>query len=332
MVPIEEQVQDRSYQEVPGKKNAVAPIPAIKDDDFMSAMLLPDPGEHDNAVYAGFNHCYGTCCLWMYCPCNVCCPSNADDSSSDVRIGEGYLGILTELGRFHSMMKPGTYFINRMAYEFTRVDMRTQTFRIHIFFLIAQAGLRYKFLSNDNVDIEVRSYINAAIIEPYIAIFRLKDYKETMRALCGGAVKAIITSNSSHDILKMAGKLDEKVNLSFLAKNLTFQVIEKLGKTANQFGFDISDFGITDIILPHSLVEPLAREAVSERLAEAKQIKAKAEYEASKWQGKTAEIMERSKSSMHVQYLEFLKNVKGSKIMLLPDAMMHVSGMQGAPK
>jgi hypothetical protein len=48
-----------------------------------------------------------------------------------------------------------------------------------------------------------------------MAIFRLKDYKETMRALCGGAVKAIITSNSSHDILKMAGKLDEKVTYHF---------------------------------------------------------------------------------------------------------------------
>jgi hypothetical protein len=189
----------------------------------MSAMLLPDPGEHDNMAYAGFNHCWGTCCMWIYCPCNMCY-LNQDDSSSDVRIGEGYLGMLTELGRFHSMMKPGTYFINRMAYEFHRVDMRTQTFRIHFFILTAQAGLRYKFLSNDNVDIEVQAYINGAIVEPYIAIFRLKDYKETMRALCGGAVKAIITSNSSHDILKMAGKLDEKVNLSFLAKNLIFRL------------------------------------------------------------------------------------------------------------
>ena len=68
---------------------------------------------------------------------------------------------------------------------------------------------------------------------------------------------------------------------------------------------DITDFGITDIVLPPELVEPLAREAVSERLAEAKGIKAKAEFEASKWQGKTAEIMERNKGSMHVQYLNF---------------------------
>jgi hypothetical protein len=135
MDPIEEQVKASFYQEVPNKKNAVGPIPTKKDDDYMAAMLLPDPGQHDNRVYAGFNHCYGTCCLWMYCPCNVICPSDAEDSGSSIRISEGYLGILTELGRFHSMMKPGAYYINRMAFEFTRVDMRTQTFRISIFFL-----------------------------------------------------------------------------------------------------------------------------------------------------------------------------------------------------
>jgi hypothetical protein len=137
MVQIEEQVQAKFYQEVPNKKNAIQPIPTKKDDDYMAAMLLPDPGGHDNRVYAGFNHCYGTCCLWMYCPCDVMCPNDASDSGSSIRISEGYLGILTELGRFHSMMKPGAYYINRMAYEFTRVDMRTQTFRIFIFFLIA---------------------------------------------------------------------------------------------------------------------------------------------------------------------------------------------------
>jgi hypothetical protein len=130
MVPIEEETpedgQPNSYQQVPSKKNAVGPIPTAKEDDNMAAMLLPDPGTHDNQVYAGFNHCYGTCCLWMYCPCNVLCQG---DSGQDVRITEGQLGMLTELGRFHSMMKPGTYYINRMAYEFTRVDMRTQTFR-----------------------------------------------------------------------------------------------------------------------------------------------------------------------------------------------------------
>jgi hypothetical protein len=61
-----------------------------------------------------------------------------------------------------------------------------------------------------------------------MAIFRLKDYKETMRALCGGAVKAIITSNSSHDILKMAGKLDEKV--TFHSKHNPFLGNRKIGK------------------------------------------------------------------------------------------------------
>lgn len=137
MVQIEEETpqyeQAKSYQQVPSKKNAVGPIPRAKDDDFMAAMLLPDPGAHDNQAYAGFNHCWGTCCLWMYCPCNLFCGANEEQGV--VKIIEGQLGILTELGRFSSMMKPGTYYINRMAYDFTRVDMRTQTFRNIFYFL-----------------------------------------------------------------------------------------------------------------------------------------------------------------------------------------------------
>ena len=89
--------------------------------------------------------------------------------------------------------------------------------------------MKYKFLSKDNVDIGVNAYLNAAIIEPYIAIFRLKDYVGTMKALCGGAVKAIITSNTSHDILKMAGKLDAEVIFLWYEENV-FRLFGNLGR------------------------------------------------------------------------------------------------------
>lgn len=54
------------------------------------------------------------------------------------------------------------------------------------------------------------------------------------------------------------------------------------------------------------MIEPLAREAVSERLAEAKKITSKGQFEASKFQAMTAEILSGNKDSMQVQYLNFL--------------------------
>ena len=109
--------------------------------------------------------------------------------------------------------------------------------------------------------------------------------------------------------------------------------MKSLGKRANIFGLDILDFNITNITIPDSLVEPLAREAVSERLAQAKAIKAKGEFESSKFQTMTAEIMEKNKNSMHVQYLNFLKDITkkmdgNSDVMLLPDAMMRVNRLK----
>ena len=88
------------------------------------------------------------------------------------------------------------------------------------------------------------------------------------------------------------------------------------------------DFGIDSIRLPTQMVEPLARAAISEKLAEAKAIKAKGEFESSKFQAMTADILSKNKSSMQVQYLNFLKdltqNMQGTDVILFPDSMMHM--------
>ena len=153
-------------------------------------------------------------------------------------------------------------------------------------------NLNYKFLTTDNIEINVRAYVVGRIIDPYVATMKLKSYVTTLQALCGGAVKAVVTTTTSHDILKNSSNMDEKVK-------------KKLGRRSEVFGLEVNDFGISSLTLPPNLVEPLAREAVSERLAEAKAIKAQGEFEASKYQNMTAEIMGKNKSSLQVQYLNF---------------------------
>merc|ERR1711935_31082 len=112
-VPVDEEDalgQDTGNMQLAPKPNSVAPGQGgrtqpkqggLDSGDPMTAMLLPDPGAHDNQVYSGFNHCCGTCCMLFYCPCNVVCP----DPRSVKKIEEGWVGVMTELGRFHSMLR-----------------------------------------------------------------------------------------------------------------------------------------------------------------------------------------------------------------------------------
>ena len=103
----------------------------FQQNDPLAAMILPDPGAHDNQVYTGLNHCYGWCYQCICFPLCVCCPS----PPYVYKITEGHIGILTELGRFSSILKPGTHWINPCAYQVKEVDMRAQVFRIFSFFI-----------------------------------------------------------------------------------------------------------------------------------------------------------------------------------------------------
>lgn len=208
--------------------NMVHPAPMTQPQNFQStqpmnnqqhlnpdlqAMLLPDPKGHDSAVCAFIPMCCGWCCMGLCLPCNVCCSDFDSKESHMLRVKEGTVGLKLYLGRFEAYLVPGVYWINPCVYEIRIVSMKAQVFD----------NLCYKFLTQDNVEIDIKTYIIGKIIDPYTAILKLKDYRLALKGLCGGAVKAVITSSTSHDLLKNSSSLDQ-------------QVLKKLGKTASVFG------------------------------------------------------------------------------------------------
>ena len=174
-------------------------------DPNLQAMILPDPKGHDNAGFVCYNHCCGIICLTAYLPCNLCCANWNDQSSPMVRIFDGQIGLSLSLGRFESYMLPGIYMVNRCVYDIKIVSMLSTVYD----------KLVFKFLTNDNVEITLVGYITVRIIDPYTAVLKVKDRVSAIKGLCGGAIKSIITTSSSQEILSNSSTLDEKIMKRF---------------------------------------------------------------------------------------------------------------------
>jgi len=225
---------------------------------------------------------------------------------SYVEVPDNHMGLLTIDGKLSKLLKPGNYgywMFNRNI-KVQNLDCRLQTMEI--------SG--QEILTKDRVSLRINLSASYKIADTEKVATLLKNHTEFLYREFQLALRKVVGTRTLDSILE--------------DKDVVNQVVEERIKSkALNYGLDILDVGVKDIILPGDMKSILNQVVEAQKCAEANLIKRREETQATRSLHNTAKVMEGNETLMRLKELEVLERVTG-KI----DHMTVYNGLEGVMK
>lgn len=194
--------------------------------------------------------------------------------------------------------------MNQCLYEINVIDCRTEVLEIY----------SPSILTNDNVQLEVRSFVKFKVVHPYRAYYQIADFRQALSMLAQGVKKNTLVKYKMNEILHKTREFSSELQ-------------KMLARPASAFGVQIDMVEVTNISLPADMIMPMAQAAMAERDKQAKIKIAQGDLASSKMLKEAADILGENNKSVDLRYLELLKEMssESSHITITPDAMLTMS-------
>lgn len=256
-----------------------------------------DSNAESASCFAGCLHCTGACYATCCCPCAAC------GCGPLVEIEQGYIGLITQLGRLKGKLGPGLHTFNRCTEKILKVDMRIQSVNIK----------GQTLLTKDSVTVYIDVYVNYRIVIPEYALYKTSNYYELLDLIVQAVMKHIVAERTLAQLL---------INRKEIEKSTTFLVDER----THPFGVDVVSIETQSIQLPKNMERVMAAVAESEKRAEAKVIDAKGNLESAKIFRLASDELIKNPNSFELQYFQTLKAlaVENPSMLIVPDSIMSV--------
>ncbi|MGB0495511.1 MAG: slipin family protein [Kangiellaceae bacterium] len=228
------------------------------------------------------------------------------NSTYYIEVPDNHVGLLKINGKLESLLKPGNYGYWRFNrnIEVVRLDCRLQTMEV--------SG--QEILTKDRVSLRVNLSASYRIADTEKVATLLKNHTEFLYREFQLALREVVGTRTLDSILE--------------DKDSVNQVVESQIKTnALNYGLEVLDVGVKDIILPGDMKSILNQVVEAQKAAEANLIKRREETQATRSLHNTAKVMEGNATLMRLKELEVLERVTG-KI----DHMTVYNGLEGVMK
>jgi len=208
-------------------------------------------------------------------------------AASSVKILKEYdRGVLFTLGRFSGVVGPGLVFIIPFVQRLKVVGLRIVSVDIP----------EQEVITKDNVSVKVNAVVFFRVVDPAKAILGVRDYvsvtvnyaQTTLRDVAGGVT-----------LDELLEKRDR------IAKNISSLVDRK----TDEWGVDIIDIKIQDVILPTEMRRAMAAQAEAEREKRAVIIKAEGEKIAAQNYAKAAKVLSSTKGGLTLRVLQTVSDI-----------------------
>lgn len=223
-----------------------------------------------------------------------------------IEVPDNHVGLLRVNGKLEKLLKPGSYGYWRFNrnIEVERLDCRLQNMEV--------SG--QEILTKDRVSLRINLSASYKIVDTTKVATLLKNHTEFLYREFQLALREVVGTRTLDAILE--------------DKDIVNQVVEKrIRAKALEYGLDVIDVGVKDIILPGDMKSILNQVVEAQKSAEANLIKRKEETQATRSLHNTAKVMEGNPTLMRLKELEVLEKVTG-KI----DHMTVYNGLEGVMK
>jgi erythrocyte band 7 integral membrane protein len=250
--------------------------------------LAHPPPEHGlyETCLGGMGNIIGYLCM------APCCFANPY-----IVIEEGNIGVFLRFGRFDRLVQPGIYYVNPMCETLQPVNIQLRVVDVN----------SQSVMTKDNVTIGIDSILYYKVSDVYKATFMVQNVQTAVVEL---------THTTMRDVLgKMT--LQECVEHRDL---LATRVKEAVSKPTHEWGVDIENMLIKELVLTTELQVTLSAAAKAKRLAESRIISAEAEVQSARLMREASDILA-TEQAMQMRYLDTLAQIAKSnnaKIVFMP--------------
>lgn len=157
-------------------------------------------------------------------------------------IQQGYVGVVTRLGRFHKIRNPGLAVILPFVDQLVRVDVRETP----------RTGDKQDVITGDNVVVMVNATIFSQVVDARMALFNVSDYSVAIDQLARTTLRAVFGSMTLDQALSERKKINADLQVQMEA------VTEEWGNRINRIE-------IVDIAPPEQILKALALQKTADQ-------------------------------------------------------------------
>ena len=195
-------------------------------------------------------------------------------------------GVLFTLGRYSGIVGPGVVTIIPFVQELKVVDLRIFTIDIP----------PQEVITKDNVSVQVNGVVFYRVVDPAKAVLKINDYVKATGALAQTVLRDVIGGVTLDELLE---------NREVIADEIRKIVDEK----TDEWGIDITEIRLQDIVLPEGMKRAMAVQAEAERERRAIIIKSEGEKIAAQNYKEASEILASSPASLTLRVLQTLNDI-----------------------
>ncbi|CDS07129.1 hypothetical protein LRAMOSA09652 [Lichtheimia ramosa] len=249
-------------------------------------------GYVDHGWYGTMMNCLGSIAGGLgSIPCCICCPNPFKE------VDQGYVGLVTQFGKFNKCVNPGLVKVNPLTESVHRVDVKMQITEIP----------RQVIMTRDNVSVKIDSVLYWHIVNPYRAEFSVSNVKVALVERTQTTLRHILGAKTLQDCIENR-------------EAIAHEIQEITRSAAREWGVKIESILIKDLQFSKDLQESLSAAAQAKRMGNAKVISAKAEVDSAKLMRAAADILN-TPAAMQIRYLETMQGLAkapNTRVIYLP--------------
>merc|ERR1719296_589141 len=218
-----------------------------------------------------------------------------------ITIEQGYVGVVTQFGKFHHLLPPGRHRYNIMAEAVIPVSLKVRCLDVH----------PQELMTADKLTIKIDAVCFFKVFDAQKAKFAVENYQFALANLAQVTIRTVLGENTLAEIFSQRAKLNERLK-------------ELIDEASDPWGVKVGNVELKGIEIDRQMQRAMAAKAEANQMAEAKIIQSKAQRDAASILAEAAGQMEEQPAALKLQYMETLRTISTqgkNQCVIIPESM-----------
>lgn len=198
-------------------------------------------------------------------------------------------GVKLQIGKFHGVIEPGWRIILPIIQSMKKVDIRIRAMDVP----------DQESLTKDNIPIRINAVIYFKVADPQKAVLSVENFLYATSQLAQTTMRNAVGEVTLDHLLANKDEVSDRIQ----------QIVDKM---TDEWGIDVQNVELKDIILPESLKRVIAREAEAEREKRAVIIASQGEVDSAENMAKAARTLAEAPGALHLRTLASINDISAS--------------------
>merc|ERR1719416_204855 len=224
-----------------------------------------------------------------------------------ITIEQGYVGVVTQFGKFHHLLPPGRHRFNIMAEQVIPVSLKVRCLDVH----------PQELMTADKLTIKIDAVCFYRVFDAQKATFAVENYEFALGNLAQVTIRTVLGENTLAEIFGQRQKLNTRLR----------QLIDE---ASDPWGVKVANVEIKGIEIDRQMQRAMAAKAEANQMAEAKIIQSRAQNDAASILAEAAGQMDEQPAALKLQYMETLRTISTqgrNRTVIIPKDMDPKSAM-----